>query len=192
VTNGIAALDAVRNPSGGWGFWSRSDQATDANSTGVVLEALRTVNGSSDATGIAALLALQVGCGASAADRGGIAFQPGTGGKLVPDTFATVQATPALAQIALPVAAGSVSGGVPTPCAVAPTTTTPTSVVATGSTTTTSLPVVIVDPTGPGTVTTTATELPRTGSSSMPLAFLALAIVAVGAVFVSSTRRHRA
>src|SRR5262245_25937788 len=115
AAQGVAALNAVRNAGGGWGFLSRSDQATDANSTGVVLEALRTVNGTADAPGIAALLALQLGCSAEAADRGGIAFQAGTGGTLVPDLFATVQATPALAEVALPVVAGSVTPGVPSP-----------------------------------------------------------------------------
>jgi LPXTG-motif cell wall-anchored protein len=188
---GVAALNAVRNPSGGWGFLARSDQATDANSTGVVLEALRTVNGTADAAGTAALLALQVGCTADAADRGGIAFQPGAGGKLVPDTFATVQATPALAQVALPVTAGSIAAGVPTPCAAAATTTT--TVEVTGSTTTTSPPVVIVDATPPTTpVTTTAEQLPRTGSSTVPLVALALGLVGVGAAFLGGSRRRRA
>jgi LPXTG-motif cell wall-anchored protein len=188
VAAGIAALNAVRNASGGWGFLARSDQATDANSTGVVLEALRTVNGTADGSGTAALLALQVGCTGDAADRGGIAFQPGAGGKLVPDTFATVQATPALAQVALPVVADSIAAGVPTPCAAAATTTTV--VVAGSTTTTTSPPVVIVDPTGP--VTPTAGQLPRTGSSTVPLAVLALVLVGVGAAFLGSSRRRRA
>src|SRR5262249_44545161 len=94
VTHGIDALNAVRNASGGWGFLSRSDQATDANSTGVVLAALRTVNGTADAPGMAALLALQAGCSADAADRGGVAYQPGAGGTLVPAPVATGRTTP--------------------------------------------------------------------------------------------------
>ena len=71
-----AALRAVRNAGGGWGFFSVSTQATDGNSTGLVLEALRTVSGVADQQGIRALLALQVGCAGAVADRGGIAFQP--------------------------------------------------------------------------------------------------------------------
>jgi LPXTG-motif cell wall-anchored protein len=188
AAHGIAALDAVRNAGGGWGFLARSDQATDANSTGLVLEALRTVNGTADAPGIAALLVLQAGCSADTADRGGIAFQPGAGGKLVPDTFATVQATPALAEVALPVAAGSVTADVPTPCAP-PTTTTSTTVGVTGSTTT-STPVVIVDPI-PTTPVTPTSQLPRTGSSSVPLVVLALVLLAVGAAFTVGNRRRR-
>ncbi len=49
ASKGAAALDAVRNGGGGWGFLSRADQPSDANSTGVVLIALRTVNGTPDA-----------------------------------------------------------------------------------------------------------------------------------------------
>jgi LPXTG-motif cell wall-anchored protein len=188
AANGIHALEAVRNASGGWGFLSRSDQATDANSTGVVLEALRTVNGTADAPGIAALLTLQVGCSADATDRGGIAFQPGTGGKLVPDTFATVQATPALAEVAVPVTPGPITDGVPTPCAPSPTTTTTVGV--TGSTTPTpSSTVVTADSTVP--VTTAANELPRTGSSTIPLVVVAVVLLAIGAAFLGSTRRRR-
>jgi LPXTG-motif cell wall-anchored protein len=188
---GTAALSNVRNSGGGWGFFALSSQATDANSTGLVLEALRTVNGTADAPGIAALLTLQVGCTADPADRGGIAFQPGNGGTLVPDASATAQAIPALAEVALPVAAGSVAAGVPTPCAAPVTTTTTTTpVVVTGSTTTTSVPpVVIVDPTVP--VTPTANQLPRTGSSSAPLVAFALLLVAVGAVFLRGARGRR-
>lgn len=191
VAQGVGALNAVRNAGGGWGFLSRSDQATDANSTGVVLEALRTVNGTADATGVTALLALQAGCSAEPADRGGVAFQPGSGGTLVPDAFATVQATPALAEVALPVTAGSVTAGVPTPCATAPTSTTTTTVLVTGSTTPgSSAPVVVVDPTGP--VTSTANELPRTGSASVPVLVVALVLVLVGAASVAGARRRRA
>ena len=191
AAQGVAALNAVRNAGGGWGFLARSDQATDANSTGVVLAALRTVNGTADAPGIAALLALQAGCSADSADRGGIAFQPGAGGALVPDTFATVQATPALAEVALPVVAGSVAAGVPTPCAP-PVTTTSTTVVVAGSTTstTTAPPVVIVDPTVP--VTPAANELPRTGASSAPLVVIALVLLGVGAAFAVGSRRRGA
>jgi len=183
---GVAALNAVRNADGGWGFLSRRDQATDANSTGVVLQALRTVNGTADSAGINALLALQAGCTADPADRGGIAFQPGTGGTLVPDTFATVQATPALAEVALPVTSGPLAADVPTPCAAAATTTT--TVAVAGSTTPLPSTTFVVD--SVPSVVPGSTDLPRTGSSSVPLAAAAIFLVALGAVFVGGSRRR--
>ncbi len=123
ASKGAAALDAVRNGGGGWGFLSRADQPSDANSTGVVLIALRTVNGTPDVRGIAALLGLQVGCTGTVGDRGGIAFQPGPGAGLTPDAFATVEATPALAEVAWPITTATISADVPIPCASAPSTT---------------------------------------------------------------------
>src|SRR5262249_20441108 len=99
---------------------------------------------------------------------------------------ATVQATPSLAEVALPVTAGSVSAGVPTPCAPPATTTTTTVAVSGSTTSTTSPPVVVSDPGAP--VTPTASELPRTGSSTAPLVVL---LVAVGAAFVRGTRGRR-
>src|SRR6185369_5585914 len=107
-----------------------------ANSTGVVLSALRTVNGTADTTGINALLTLQAGCTADPADRGGIAFQPGPGGTLAPDLLATVQATPALAGVALPITAATISSALPTPCAPPVTTTTATTTTVASSGTT--------------------------------------------------------
>jgi LPXTG-motif cell wall-anchored protein len=191
AANGVNALKAVRNAGGAWGFLARSDQATDANSTGVVLEALRTVTGAADAQGITALLALQVDCTAAAADRGGIAFQPDTGGRLVPDTFATVQATPALAEVALPVTAGSITAGVPTPCAATPPTTS-TTVAVTGSTApASSTPTTVGAVTDSNGAATPTSELPRTGASALPLAILALAFLTVGAAFVGGARRRR-
>ncbi|HEX5097812.1 MAG TPA: hypothetical protein VFX21_17450, partial [Acidimicrobiia bacterium] len=80
LADGVTALDNVRTSEGGWGFLADSGQATDANSTGLVVEAMHAVNGGSDAQGTAALLALQSGCDADPLDRGGIAFQPGPGG----------------------------------------------------------------------------------------------------------------
>jgi len=192
ASKGVTALDAVRNAGGGWGFLSRGDQATDANSTGLVLAALRTATGHVDGPGLSALLALQVGCTGPVADRGGIAFQPGTGGKLVPDAFATVQAIPAVARVELPVAASATTPGVPTPCAAPVTTTVPetgttvrdtgTTVRDTGSTDATTV--------APETVAAEA-ELPRTGSSSAPVAFVGVLILAVGAAFVAGARRRR-
>ncbi len=184
AANGVTALDAVRNAGGGWGFLARNDQSTDANSTGLVLEALRTVNGTADAEGIGALLALQVGCTGAVADRGGIAFQP-VGGALTPDSFATVQALPALAEVALPITSATISAVVPTPCASSTTTTT----VAVTSTT-----VASAGSTVPVTTTTTAATaiaaLPRTGTSSEPIVLIAAGLLAIGTLFVGGTRRR--
>ena len=189
---GVAELATVRNADGGWGFLSRSDQSTDANSTGVVLEALRTVNGAADTAGINALLALQVGCTADPADRGGIAFQPGPGGALAPDLLATVQATPALAEVALPIIGGEISPTLPTPCAPSPTTTTtattPTTVASSGTTVADGGTTVPVSGT---TVAAAASELPRTGTSSGPIAIVAVILLAIGLLFVGSARRRR-
>ena len=193
VSNGVTALDSVRNAGGGWGFLARNDQVTDANSTGLVLEALRTVNGVADDQGVSALLALQVGCTGAVADRGGIAFQPGAGGKLAPDALATAQATPALAEVALPIPSASISADVPTPCASTSTTTvstTTSTVLVTGTT---------VGGTGstvPGSTVAVAasanTQLPRTGASFAPIAILAGCLLALGLVFVAGTRRRSA
>ena len=188
---GVTDLGSVRNAHGGWGFFSDAGQATDANSTGVVLLALRTVNGTADTTGINALLALQAGCTADPADRGGIAFQPGPGGTIAPDLLATVQATPALAEVALPIRAGAISASLPTPCAPPATTTTtattPTTVAASGTT------VAVAGPTAPASTVAAAAgnELPRTGSSSGPIAILALCVIALGLLFVGGARPRR-
>lgn len=190
---GVTALDAARNAGGGWGFLSRADQSTDANSTGVVLEALRTVTGSADTQGIAALLALQVGCTGDAADRGGIAFQPGAGGVLAPDAYATVQATPALAEVALPITDATIATELPTPCAPAPTTTTvvatSTTVATTGSTVASAGSTVVT--TATTVATAAAAELPRTGTSSAPIAIVATIVIAAGLALVGGSRRRR-
>jgi hypothetical protein len=183
ASNGVAALDTFRNTQGGWGFLARNDQATDANSTGLVLEALRTVNGTADAKGIAALLSLQVGCTGAVADRGGIAFQPDAGGKLTPDALATAQATPALAEVALPITSATISTAVPTPCAASTSTSTPTTIVSAGSTTPTSTSTTVA--------VVGAAHLPRTGTSSLPLVIIAAGLLAVGIALNAGARQRR-
>ncbi len=176
TAKGVAALESVRTAGGGWGYLESAAQPTDANSTAVVLEALRTVKGATDAKGLEALLALQVGCTARPADRGALAFQPADDGKLVPNRLATVQAIPALAGGALPVTAPTIAVGVPVPCA--PLTTT---------TTTVAGPVTTLGSAPP---TTAIGVLPRTGSSSLPLTLLALVLAATGLAFVGGSRRR--
>lgn len=186
ASNGVTALDAVRNAGGGWGFLARNDQATDANSTGLVLQALRTVDGASDAQGIATLLTLQVDCTGAVADQGGIAFQPGEDGQLTPDALATAQATPALAQVALPITSASISTDVPMPCASS----TSTSTSAAGET------VVEAGSTSATSATTdepaSTTELPRTGTSPVSLGIMATGLLAVGVACLGGSRRRRA
>ena len=177
--DGAAALDAVRNTAGGWGLSAAADQPTDTNSTGLVADALLATSGTPDAPGIAAIEALQLGCDAAAADRGGIAFQD-FGSGLFPDAFATVQAIPALAQQVLPVGPGTVTPGVPDACA-APVTTTTTAPPSSAPTTTADT----------GGAVVAAEGLPRTGSSEGPLGVLAVGLVAGGAVLVVVADRRR-
>jgi hypothetical protein len=184
ATAGVTALAAVRNAGGGWGFFALSDQATDANSTGLVMATLRTINGSVDTKGLAALSALAVGCNGDPADVGGVAFQPDSKtGALVPDAFATVQALPALAGASLPLV--DVSFGAPgaSACATSAssttTTTVPVSTAGSSSTTTTTTPVAAT------------AELPRTGSPSMPLIEIGVLSVFAGGAVLGGARRRR-
>jgi LPXTG-motif cell wall-anchored protein len=177
----VTELDAVRNPAGGWGFASASSQPADPNSTGVVLEAIRTATGHVDAKDVSALLAFQVGCTGAAADRGGIRFDVTKG----PDIFATVQALPAMTTATLPITPGAITDGVPDVC---PTAATSTTVAASGSTVTTAA---ASSTTTSGTVGAAA-ELPRTGSSSGLIAIGAACLLGIGAVFVGGARRRRA
>jgi len=177
AADGATALDAVRNAGGGWGFLARGDQATDANSTGVVLEALRTVNGSVDGRGTTALLALQLGCSAPASDRGALAFQPADDGTLEPNLLATAQAVPALAGVAVPVVAATIASGVPTPCVVTAGSTTTTVAVAPGST-------------APPATVAPAAELPRTGSASGALLLTGGFTLTAGLTLLVAGRRR--
>ena len=127
----VAELDAVRNPAGGWGFASASTSAADPNSTGVVLAAHadREREVSTPRTS-SALLAFQVGCTRRGRrPRRHLVRRP----RRAPDTFATVQAVPALATATLPITPGTITDGVPTAVAAAATSTTSTTVAASGS-----------------------------------------------------------
>jgi hypothetical protein len=179
ATAGAAALEKVRTPDGGWAFIAVSSGPTDSDSTGLVVEALQTLEHTTDAQGLAAILALQVGCDADPADRGGIAFESGSG-PLAPDAFATSQAIAAVAEAALPVTDATIESGVPTPC-VSPTTTT-VSVAPQGSTSTTTTVAA-----GAG---SSSDELPRTGSSSAPPTVGAILLAATGCALVAGARRR--
>ena len=133
AADGATALLVVRNPDGAWGFFADATQTTDANSTGLVVAALRRINGSQDAQGVAALLALQVGCDADPADIGGVAFQSSSNG-LAPDVLATNQAVLGLANVALPTESATIAVPLVDPCPTATTTTTTTTIVEAGAT----------------------------------------------------------
>jgi hypothetical protein len=183
ATEGADALLAVRNADDAWGFLAASDQATDANSTGVVLAALRAIKQSQDAPGVAALLALQIGCDGDPADVGGIAFQSSPDG-LVPDVLATNQAILGLADVVLPIGPATISPDLTAACAPATTTTTTT----TTSTSTTAVPT----PTTGAQASASPRRLPRTGAS---VAFpVGVALMSIGAggmlVQLADTRRR--
>jgi hypothetical protein len=171
ATNGVNALLAVRNSGGGWGFLSRADQPTDANSTGLVLSALRAVNGTQDQQGATALLALQLGCDAPAADAGGIVFQDVSAG---PDALATAQATPGLAGVVLPLGPTTMSDQLTT-CAT-PTGPPPTDVAATAPA---------------STPTVTGEPLARTGASSSVEVSGAVVLLLLGVVLVQQAQVRR-
>jgi hypothetical protein len=178
---GADALVGVRSVEEGWAFLAASNQANDANSTGLVLEALRTVNGGVDAQGIQALLGLQAGCSTDPADQGGIAFQPGAGGALAPDALSTAQATAALAEVALPIVSPAIADDLPASCPSMSTTTIAEQGVVQTTTTT------------PGTANVAAAqELPRTGTLVVPIAIGAACLIAAGASCLAGSRRRHA
>ena len=72
----VAWFTSVRSSGGGFAYLGDPTQAADANSTGLVTQALLALTGSPDTAGVSALEAFQAGCTADVADRGGLAFQP--------------------------------------------------------------------------------------------------------------------
>ena len=103
---------AAQSSDGGFAYIGGPDQASDANSTGVVIQALVALRASSDqrftrpggATPFTALLGFEVGCSAALSDRGAFAYQPSSG-TVFPDLFATLQAVPAAARVSYPLRA---------------------------------------------------------------------------------------
>ncbi|MBS1848952.1 MAG: hypothetical protein JST73_11815 [Actinobacteria bacterium] len=140
-------LQSVRTPAGGFPYLGDPTIAEDANSTGLVALAFRTVDGSTDAGSVAALASLQVPATGPVADRGGIAFQP-QGGSLVPDLSATAQALMGLAGQAFPFRPA------------APPTTSTTSTTMPGSTTSTTTPSTTPSTTPPPPVATPVRAVP--------------------------------
>lgn len=96
----MAWLGSVRGPSGGFAYLGDASLDPDANSTGMVALAFRTVEGVADAGSIALLASLQVPASGDPLDAGGIAFQAGD--PLVPDLMATTQGLLGVAGQGLP------------------------------------------------------------------------------------------
>lgn len=183
-------FESTRTSGGGWTIYSTASGVTDANSTGLVLQALLALNGTQDARGTAALLALQIPC-TSAEDQGGIAYQPDpSDGTLYADALATTQAIWGLAGVVFPVPA-SQAAPADTNCRVdLPTTTT----TAAPATTVTTLPAV---------APTNSTPPPATGAETLPLtgggiagiddatlAAIGAVLLLAGVVLVGASRRR--
>lgn len=119
ASSAMSWLNGVRTSEGGFAYLGDSSLTQDANSTGLVALAFRTVEGTEDAGSVAALASLQVPASGDPADVGGIAFQ--SSDPLYPDLMATTQALLGLAGQALPFT----PAGAPTPPSVTPTTALP-------------------------------------------------------------------
>jgi hypothetical protein len=121
----LAWLDSARNAGGGFGFFP--GDPTDANSTGLVAQAVVAAGedpgdgrwASASGSVLTALLDLQLGCEAPAADRGAFVFQAGGSA----DAFATSQAVPGAARRAFPLEPGTIAPPQVIDCAPATTTT---------------------------------------------------------------------
>ncbi|MEY2569522.1 MAG: hypothetical protein QOE35_4051 [Actinomycetota bacterium] len=186
-----AFLDSVRTDDGGWSYLADADGQSDADSTGLVVQALlaEADGGTPDAQGIGVLRSLQIGCDAPAEDRGALAFQadPG-GGSLTPNGLATIQALPALAGAFFPLAPRSLAALPAAPnCDAAPATTTTTAALAAVTTTTA--------PAAAATVRAGSGTLPATGAgaaglSSRRIARIGLALVMAGISLMILKRRR--
>jgi hypothetical protein len=121
----LGFLRDAQNDDGGFGFVPGFD--SDANSTALAVQALLALGedlggwAGPDGTPYAFLLSLQLG-NPPAKTAGAFAFQPGTGGALTANVFATVQVVPALAGVPYPVPPRELSNDLPLlPAQVTPT-----------------------------------------------------------------------
>ena len=163
-------LADAQNADGGFGFVPGFD--SDANSTALAVQALIALGedlgdwAAPSGTPYGFLLSLQLG-NPPAQTAGAFAFQPGAGGTLTANTFATVQVVPALAGKAFPIAPTELSDTLPLlPAPAAPPTTAPpakptTGVPPTAPTAPTAAPTRVVD-------AAPVPELPATGVGEKP------------------------
>jgi LPXTG-motif cell wall-anchored protein len=186
----VAWFTSVRSTGGGFAYLGDPTQAADANSTGLVTQALLALNGSPDTAGIAALEAFQAGCTAAVADRGGLAFQPPSTGDLVPDEVATVQGLWGLSGQVFPLIEPTIAATTPAVCEATSTSTTTTTTTPVSAATSTTVAVVPVAE-GSGPAAGTAGELPRTGASTEPLLVVGFLLTAAGSGLVIGARRRR-
>lgn len=118
----LAALHAVQNGDGGFGYLAASGQSSDPDSTALSIQTILAEGGNpadpswrrSTGDPDSALAGFQLGCSAPSTDRGAF-FYPGSTDANV---LASVQAVPAAAHRTLPVSYSPSSTAVPTqPCA---------------------------------------------------------------------------
>ncbi|MFM7225033.1 MAG: hypothetical protein ACKO1Y_06310 [Actinomycetota bacterium] len=172
AATGATALRGSRNADGGWGFILETDMASDASSTALAAIALRMASGAADPTGLEVLATFQVDCSAAGPDRGGVAYQAGPDGSLVPDANSTAAALIAFAGGVLPVAPRELGPPAVDPCPE------PTPVTTAAPATSTTV--------GPA---PTAATLPRTGPSNLPSG-LGFVVLGVGLALVLGSRRR--
>ncbi|WP_035805874.1 prenyltransferase/squalene oxidase repeat-containing protein [Kitasatospora mediocidica] len=118
VDKGVQWIKSNQNADGSWSY--NPGTPGDANSTGLVVSALRAAKtdpstvAKAGRNGLQGLEAFQLGCDAPADQRGAFGYQPDAKGALAANALATSQAALAAAGGSLPVAAGSPTGPAPT------------------------------------------------------------------------------
>lgn len=117
----LGFFESAQNSDGGFGFIGSSSEEPDADSTGLVIQALVDLGQlhnpaftqSGGATPMSALDTFQLGCSATKAHRGSFAYQPSAKGKLAPNMLATLQAVPGAAEAPFPLSPKTLAGGLP-------------------------------------------------------------------------------
>lgn len=115
----VSSLRAVQSSDGGWPYIAAAGQASDPDSTALVIQGLlaeqqhpqRPEWATATGSPLAALASYQLGCTDSPADRGAFFFP----GDRTPNVFATVQAVPAMLLRKLPIARVLTMRPVPAP-----------------------------------------------------------------------------
>lgn len=173
----LCFLAEAQNADGGFAFVPGF--ASDANSTGLAVQALLASGAdlthwaAAHGTPYAFLMSLQLPNPPSAT-AGAFAFQPGPGGALTANAFATVQAVPALAGRAFPLAPAELSTGLPL---------LPAASVATAAPSASPSPVAVRPRPVP--------QLPATGRDTTGQVVLALGLLGYGALCLGGARLAR-
>jgi hypothetical protein len=186
-------LADAQNDDGGFAFVPGFD--SDTNSTGLAVQALL-ASGESLAdwsaphgTPYAFLLSMQLP-NPPAAKAGALAFQPGPGGVLTANAFATAQAVPALAGRTFPLAPAALSAGLPLLPAVTAPSATPTATPAPTASPTRvvdAAPVPALPATGPG-----RKPWDATGQAVLALGLIGYGLLALGGARLVRVRgKHR-